>query len=225
MNKKLILSMIAGLSLTLPGLAQAQNYDVRACLPAATGFTFDTPAGGTTIDFGTLEQDPTFGFFAPAAGLGVNGDGVLKVYVGPTGGTGSPDSIDLTFTDGANPNAAAGINAPGIGGKALVYLSGLSFETGAGGVDEEFLIAAGGGNTAADATLNRLDTDPSMPFGLVVEAGTMLSPIINFAIATGDPALNFAGTPAEPFTAGDAPGEYTGTVTLTATPNTSVPAC
>lgn len=227
MNKKLIFSMIAGAAVAIPGLAQAQSYDVRACLPVATGFDFDSGAAGTTLDFGTLEQDATFGFFSPVAGVGPNGDGVLKVYVGATGGTGAPGSIDIAFTDGNNPNDAAGVTRPGIGGKASAFLTGL--DIGADAVDpsddQEFAIAAAGGSTAANATLHRLDTNPSLPMGLVVEGGVMLSAIVNFGLATGDPTTVFAGTPAEPFTGGDVPGEYTGTVTLTATPNSSLPGC
>lgn len=205
--KKLFLFLIAvfaGLSLiTAPANAQV-NFFIDAEIPASDGATFAvsqvdpgppevfTPMapGFTALDFGLLTLDTVNGIFVP--------NYFWVVDVGANG-AGFPD-VDFAYTDTVNPNGALN-NGDGLGGRGTIAYSEVV--TGVGGAQTVNLIR---GESLAEANtsggIDELDyADGFLRFSI--------------GIATGDPLLQ-EGT-AVPFTAADAAGTYSGTLTVTAT--------
>jgi len=182
--------------------AVAQTLTVSAAIPAATGLLLTvTPINGTTgvagtpsttattIPFGTLTYNATSGIYLP-----VN---YYSVAIGTSGGAGTP-IVAVTYTEGTNPNGASN----GLGVKTVA-----TFVT-ANPVSNVETVSSLGKKRLIDltGTAGELSTIPTGQYEKVY-----------VGVWTGNPsATPLDPTNGQPFTNGDAPGTYTGTLTFTA---------
>lgn len=249
----------------ISSLGYAQVYDVRACLPKASSFEFDSPSGlsldwGDLIKYsGTSSSGVPWHFFGPAQGVGTNPpnpttgltDGVFKIYVGGLDGAGPIGGLNVAYTDITNPNSDFTVNNnEGLGGKAFVYLSGLLINDPSIVTDDKecTLLTSStvcGASAPPPQNAYRLDGATYLEFsngGYIPQASDdqgvnrFLGAIVNIAIFSGElppgsiPGIStngptFVGPSAGVFTSGDVPGLYTGTLTLTAVANNTLPDC
>lgn len=183
--------------------AQSVPFTIDAEILSSSTATFNvskvTPPGtskddwqayaSTNLDFGTLTLDTDTGIFAPA-----------QYYVIDVGvnGAGNPD-IDTLYSDTANPNGAPN-DGTGLGRRGTVAYS-------------EVITNLNGTQTV---NLIRGESLSQADGGLVGEtqfaAGFLR---VSVGIATGDPTLQEGN--AVPFTTLDQPGVYSGTLTISAT--------
>lgn len=213
--KILSVMLVIGLA-SSQAYAQTQDFIIRATISPASGVDFvvskiTADANGnitsfivqntTTLDFATLpfvtkdSQGNTLNIFLPQF--------FWAVDVGSLG-AGNPD-VQVEYVDGDNPNTTAGNNRAGLTKKGILTSFRVEQSTNQQGdlVDNPILLSSNtlSAFTGAGQTINETQiTGGFLRFFL--------------GISTGDTG-EAAG--AEPFTALDAPGTYSGTMTLTAT--------
>ncbi len=196
--------------------AQAQDFIIRATISPASGVAFvvskvTADANGnitsfivqntTTLDFATLPfvtKDPqgnTLNIFLPQF--------FWAIDVGSLG-AGNPD-VQVKYVDQQNPNTTAGSTRAGLTKKGILTSFRVEQSTNQQGnlVDNPILLSSStlSGFTGAGQTINETQINGGfLRFFLGISTG-----------AAGE------ATGAEPFTALDAPGTYSGTLTLTAT--------
>jgi len=205
--KKIILFLVAvfaGLSLiAVPAHAQSESFFIEAELPASGTATFAVSRvipgspetfipqapGFDALDFGLLTLDAVNGIFLPTY--------FWVVDVGADG-AGSPD-VAFSYTDTANPNGAVN-DGTGLGARGTIAYSEVV--TGPGGQTVNLIRGEALRQANTSGGINENDySDGFLRFSV--------------GIATGDPLLQEGN--ATPFTALDNPGNYTGTLTVTAT--------
>lgn len=201
--KKTWLMMIGMVALSASvANAQSQPFTVQANVPAATSASFSVskvipgtpetfvPTATTNLDFGTLTLDTTNNIFVPAH--------FWVIDVGANG-AGSPD-IAVTYTDTANPNGALN-NGTGLGRRGTI-----SYAEVVTNADLSQTVNLIRGESLSQANTSGGVNETAFDNGFLR---------VSVGVATGDPALQEGN--ATPFTALDNPGNYSGTVTLTAT--------
>ncbi len=175
--------------------ANSEVFTVSATVPGATGGSFAVSKVTAGVFTSQASNNLAFGTLTFDA---TNNIFVSAYYfaidIAGTGGAGFPN-ISIAYADTGSPTGAVA----GLGDRGTLSYSKM---TQSGGVDTETAID---GMSLGEA--NNLTISPS------AVAGGWLR--INIGIATGDPSLSEGS--AVPFTAADAPGAYTGTVTITAT--------
>lgn len=180
------------------GVAQAAttNFLVSASVPAATG-----------VSISASEVDSATNAFTPVAGTNLSFDpltfeAVNQIYlpdhffaidVGVTGGAGNP-TVTVAYTEGLNPNAP---------GKGLGWHASATFVR-IEGVTEVPLATHGPKKLLKDLTSENITPAELTGGFLRVYTG----------IVTGDATTPTGGVP---FTNGDNPGAYNGTLVVTAT--------
>jgi len=208
------LSLILGSLLLLSQAAMAQStvpFAVSASIPAGSGLlltvaTYNASNGAligtpsstqTTLPFGTLSFVAATGTYAPSV--------YYSIAVGETGGAGSP-IVDFTYAEGtgaACPNIAAGKSAT-LG--CLGTKSTATFLTANPVTNVETLTALGKKRLIdLTGTAGQLNTVPTGQYEKVYIG------LWNGNSADVPPDPSNGG----PFTNGDAPGAYSGTLTVT----------
>lgn len=206
--KKIILFLVAvfaGLSLiAVPAHAQSESFFIEAELPASGTATFTVSQvipgspetfiqqapGFDALDFSLLTLDTVNGIFLPSY--------FWVVDVGADG-AGSPD-VAFSYADTANPNGGLN-NGTGLGGRGTIAYSEVVTNP---DLSQTVNLIRGESLQQTNTSAEISETDYADGF-LRFSVG----------IATGDISLQ-EGT-ATPFTALDNPGNYTGTLTVTAT--------
>lgn len=200
--KKMLLTTVLVLAMVLAvmpvQMANAVDFAVSANVPTASGVTItatevnaSTGVFGSTVtamNFGTLSLNSSLGIWLPVS--------YFAVDVGvTTDGAGAPE-VTLTYTEAASDKPTGQTN--GLGHKSTATF-----------------VAVTGGPAPSDQTETELDKKLLKDVSgdeILVSEGFFRAYI---AIYTGDDAtLNTAG--GEPFTSADEPGDYTGTLTVTA---------
>lgn len=206
MKKTLLtIALIGCVVLASAGLAMAdsQDFTVSASVPFASGITFtitEILASGTWTDnhpvalnFGTLGYDSVNKIFFPtkffAIDLGVS-----------TGGAGKPDSIQMTYFDLDNPNDDAGNGLGGLGQKATLQITKATLDAGDFNVESKVLLS----DVATLGTVMKDDFVGGWP---------------RLYVGMYDGSNPELHTGWEVFTADDAPGDYRGTLQITAVVN------
>lgn len=175
--------------------ANTEIFTVSASVPGATGGSFSVSKVTGGVFAPQASNDLAFGTLTFDATNNIFvGAYYFAIDIGGTGGSGFP-SISVAYADTGSPAGAIA----GLGDRGTFSYSKM---TQVGGVDVETAIA---GMSLGESNL--LTISPS-----AVTGGWLR---INVGMATGDPTLSEGA--AVPFTAADAPGAYTGTVTITAT--------
>ena len=178
------------------------DFTVQAEVPASTAATFAvsqvtpgppevfTPVNTTDLNFGQLSLDTVNGIFVPAF--------FWVVDVG-VDGAGQPD-VAFSYTDTANPNGALN-DGSGLGGRGTISYAEVVTNP-----DSTQTVNLIRGEALQDANTSG-----------GIDETDYVNGFLRFAvgIATGDPSLQ-EGT-ATPFTGLDASGNYSGTLTVTAT--------
>lgn len=200
MKKLLFLStalslMMLGYSAPNVG-AETANFLVSATIPAATGVTISA----ARVNSATNEFTPVTGTnlsFDPMTFDATNGiylpDHFFAIDVGGVGGAGAP-TVNVSYTEGLNPNGATN----GLGSHAAATF--VRVET----ASEVPLTAHGPKKLLKDITGESITTAEQSGGFLRIYAG----------IVTGDASTPSGGAP---FTNGDQPGAYNGTLVVTAT--------
>ena len=216
MNKRLIL-VLAGLFLVFQTAASmaSTTFTVSATVPAATGvgFTVSTvnattnvftaePAGFSALNIGTLNYTNVGTTSAPSYIFLPSIYYALDIAV--TGGAGAPDT-SVTYTDGAVPTGAAS----NLGVKGTVMF-----------VKEVYTSATTNPTESSIGIPKKRFADLASAFAIPytdVTGGWLRAYV---GIWNGNTTQTFPD-PAngQPFTAGDAAGTYTGTLTFTETVN------
>lgn len=203
--KKLLLGFLISVGVTFVGIAvnnAAQvSFTVSATIPAATGVSITaTKITGTTwgstvtaLDFDPMTLDTDNGVWLP--------DHFFAIDVAATGGAGAPD-VTAKYVEGSKPSGQTN----GLGYKSLatfVKVTGpdddqTETQMTAHGPKKPLKDLSGGGEQITDTEIS----------------GGFLR--IYVGIFPGDdPDVTAAG--GEPFTNADQPGDYDGTLTITAT--------
>jgi hypothetical protein len=207
MNKKTFVLMgtvLAVFALAVPATAVDETFTVTASVPQATGVSISaarvdsstnefTPVAGTTLNFNPLTFNSELGIWLP--------DHFFAVDVGAVGGAGAPD-VTVTYTEGANPNDPDN----GLGWKSTATFVQV---TGEGEDQTETALTAHGPKKLLKDVNGELINDTEIQGGFLR---------IYLGIVTNDPNATFpdpAG--AENFTNEDAPGDYDGTLLVSAT--------
>jgi hypothetical protein len=185
----------------------ATTFTVSATVPVATGISiavssvnsttnvFTTlPAGTTALSFDPMTFNTTNGIYLP--------NHYFALDFGTTGGAGTPD-VTLTYNEGTNPNGTT---------------NGLGFKTVATFAKE--VVGSGGATTETITSLGKMRLIDLVG---THEPFTAISPgflRIYLGIWTGNPsAVPPDPASGQPFTNGDAPGTYTGSLVVTAVVN------
>ena len=194
--------VLLGLALVQASANAQVDFTVQAQVPASTQASFSvsqvtpgnpdvfTPVNTTDLDFGQLSLDTTNNIFLPAY--------YWVIDVGANG-AGMPN-LQFSYTDTANPNGALN-NGTGLGGHGTIAYSEVV--TNANGSQTVNLIR---GEALQQANTSGGISNTDYPNGFLR---------ISVGVATGDSTLQEGN--ATPFTATDQPGNYSGTVTITAT--------
>lgn len=214
--KKTILTLVGALVISLVAIQGvfAETFAITADIPSATVVEFITSRvenGGEFTVIGTGNTPLNF----TTAGEGIIFDAVNGIWaasrffaidVSPQTAAGDPapasyNQIDLSYVDGLNPNGGAdGLGAKGV--VTVVRVDTVEDPNDANAlIQVETEIVADSLNDIGSANVTNGD----------VAGGFMRAYV---GISTGEP-----GKPGVPFTNGDAPGTYTGTLTFTATLN------
>jgi len=197
--QRLVLSTVMGFSLFLSASAlraDTTNFLVSASVPSATGVSISASSVNSATNV-----------FTPVAGTNLSFDPLTfdttnQIYlpnhffaidVGSVGGAGSPN-VTVSYTEGLNPNAT---------GKGLGWHASATFvrvET----ASEVPLTAHGPKKLLKDLTGENITSAEATGGYLRIYTG----------INTGDASTPTGGIP---FTNGDNPGAYNGTLVVTAT--------
>lgn len=195
--KSKVLASLTGLlvlSVALLGTAHAETFTINANVPASTGASFAVSkvTGGEFTP--QASNNLNFGELTLFPELGVFlAPFYYAIDVGGTGGAGIPN-ISVEYTDtGAPTGAVANLGDRGTFSYASVVQSGSGD-----------IVTAKDGMSLSQAN------------GLVIDSTDLDGGFLRISVgtATGDPVLEEGD--AVPFNLGDAPGNYTGTLTLTA---------
>ena len=213
MKKTIGLLIAMGFMVMQAGMVSAatatRSFTVSATVPAATGVSINAAsvavnadgtsgawtalaADATTMSFGTLTYNSTYGYWAP--------DHYFAVDIGTSGGAGNLTTV-VTYSEGTNQNQSSG--GHGLGYKGIATFQKV---TGSGTNTQEATIAAHGKKRFIDLTGETVTPAQVSGGWLRVYLGIATDPT-----ATGMP------TGTEIFTNLDHSGQYTGTVTFTAT--------
>lgn len=197
--KKLHMALVAASALLIGATgvkAATTNFLVSASVPAATGVTI----AASRVDAATNAFTPVVGTnlsFDPMTFEAVNQiylpDHFFAIDVGAVGGAGSP-SVNVSYTEGLNPNSPA----KGLGWHGTATF--VRVET----ASEVPLTAHGPQKLLKDLTGESITPAEQAGGFLRIYAG----------IVTGDASTPAGGVP---FTNGDQPGAYNGTLVVTAT--------
>lgn len=193
-----LLSLVLGTVLLCAGIAGAAttSFLVSASVPAATGVSITASSVNSTTNA-----------FTPVAGTNLNFnpltfDATNSIYlpnhffaidIGTTGGAGTADTT-VTYTEGTNPNGT---------GKGLGWHATATFVR-VEGATEVPLTTHGPKKLLKDLTSEHVTPAESTGGFLRIYSG----------IVTGDASTPAGGVP---FTNGDLPGAYNGTLVVTAT--------
>ena len=190
------------------GLA-ATAFQVSATVPLATGISIVvdsvnstgtpvfTPVAGTALSFDAgagMTLNTTYNILMPAVYYALN--------IAASGGAGLPDTT-VTYTEGTNPNSGSA-TLGGLGTKSTA-----TFAQELGSVET---ITALGKKRLIDLT----GTVGHEPY-TALSHGSYLR--VYVGIWTGSTTVPVDPVNGQPFTYGDAPGTYTGTLTVSATVN------
>jgi hypothetical protein len=205
---KIILSLVVGGLFFLihpPNvLAATSTFTVSATVPDATGVsitvssvnstsnTFTTlPAGTTALSFDPMTFNTTNNIYLP--------NHYYALDFGVSGGAGTPD-VTVTYNEGTNPNGSTN----GLGVKSTATFAKETVGTG-GSTTETFLTDHGPKKRLIDLSGEHVAfTELSGSF-LRIYLGVWTGA----TTAPADPANG------QPFTNGDAPGTYTGSLVVT----------
>lgn len=208
----LILALVLSVLLAIVPLISAEIFNIEAVLPASSSATFTvsrvvpgTPEVFTVVatndlNFSTLTLDPVNFIFLPAF--------FWVVDIG-TDGAGQPD-LQFLYADTANPNGALN-NGTGLGGHGTISYQKVVTNS---DLTQTVTLIRGEALQQANTSGGINETD---------FAGGFLR--VSVGIATGDPGDSDATPPrppaeegnAAPLTQSDAPGTYSGILTMTAT--------
>ncbi|MDP2654294.1 MAG: hypothetical protein Q8Q08_09710 [Candidatus Omnitrophota bacterium] len=213
MKKLLILGLLLAFSaLPISSVSQADqvSFTVSANVPAATGVAITpfvvntanpnnaTPVAGTTLDFGTLQYDAQNGIYRPSV--------FFYVDVTGTGGAGNPD-VTATYTEtvAGNPNSVLGKN--GLGKKGTATFTKVTF-----GALPADTVVTGLQSHGPKKTLSNVNE--------TINETELAGGILRIYLGLAD--LNSQATfvdpsDAEVFTNTDQPGDYFGTLLVSAT--------
>ena len=187
----------------------ATAYQVSATVPLATGISIVvdsvnstgtpvfTPVTGTALSFDAgagMTLNATYNILMPAVYYALN--------IAASGGAGLPDTT-LTYTEGTNPNSGSA-TLGGLGTKATA-----TFAQELGSVET---ITALGKKRLIDLT-GSVGHEPYT----ALATGSYLR--VYVGVWTGSTTAPIDPVNGQPFTYGDAPGSYTGTLTVTAVVN------
>lgn len=177
--------------------ANAEIFTISANVPAATGATFAVSkvTGGqfTPQDSNNLN----FGELTLFPDLGIFlAPFYYAIDVGGSGGSGIPD-INVQYTDTGSPAAATA---------ALGDRGTFSYASVVNGGNGDVVTAKGG------MSLHQAD-------GLLIDSDNLDGGWLRISVGTATGDENLQEGDAIPFNLGDAPGTYTGTLTLTAVVN------
>jgi hypothetical protein len=201
----LILGGLLLLGQAATGWASTTTFTVSATVPAATGVSIAVSSvNATTNVFTTLAAGTTALSFDPMTFNTTNSIYLPNHYYaldfGTTGGAGTAD-VTVTYNEGSNPNGASN----GLGFKATATFAKEVVGTG-GATTETLLTAHGPKKRLIDLNAEHVassEVKPGFPrIYLGVWTGTTVAP--------ADP------TNGQPFSNGDAPGVYTGSLVVTA---------
>lgn len=209
---KIKLSLLLGGALlfcqAVSALAASTTFTVSATVPTATGVSISvSQVNATTNAFTTLAAGTTALSFDPMTFNTTNGIYLPNHYYaldfGVSGGAGNPD-VTVTYNEGSNPNGSTN----GLGYKSTATFAKEVVGTG-GATTESFLTAHGPKKRLIDLSGEHVSyselTGAYLRIYLGVWTGSTTSP--------ADP------TNGQPFTTGDAPGTYTGSLVVTAVVN------
>jgi len=206
--RRIILCIALGISLLLVlvpvSFAVTRSFVVSASVPRATGvginaFKVDsatnafTPVAGTNLSFDPMVFNTANGIYLP--------DHYFAIDVAAIGGAGSPD-VTVAYSEGANPNSP---------GKGLGWKSTSTFVkvTGPTGSQTETGLTAHGPKKLLKDLIGEFINDTEITGGFLR---------IYIGVVTHDPAQRFPDPGSGvPFTNGDNPGTYDGTLVISAT--------
>ncbi len=190
--------------------ATTTSFTLSATVPAATGISITVskvdsksnvftalPAGTTALSFDPMTLNTTTNVYLP--------DHYFAIDFGVTGGAGTAD-VTVGYVEGANPNGATN----GLGFKSTATF--VKEVVGAGGVTTETPLGAHGPK-------KRL-ADLRVAEHVAYTEVTPGFPRIYVGVWTGNPTATIPDpTNGQPFTTGDAPGTYTGSLLVSAVVN------
>jgi hypothetical protein len=181
------------------------TFTVSATVPSATGISvavdsvnsttnvFTLLAAGTTaLSFDPMTYNTTNNIYIPSIYYAIN--------FGVTGGAGTPD-LTVTYNEGANPNGATN----GLGYKATATFA--KEVVGTGGTTTETLLTDHGPKKRLIDLSGEHVTYTELAGGY---------PRIYVGVWTGSTAAPADPVNGQPFSNGDAPGLYTGSLVVTA---------
>ena len=214
MKKLTALGLVAlAVTVATAAIAEDKTFTVSATVPAATGFSINasrvdsttnqfTPVATSELGFDPLtltvvDEDTGDAIFLP--------DHYFAIDVGSVGGAGNPD-VTLTYLEGLNPNATNPNTPPqGLGWKATTTFLRITKDS--TGQEQQTGITAQPKRLLKDLTGVLIDDSD-------IGAGFLR---IILGLYTGDTTGQFPDSGGFPFSQGDAPGQYTGQLTISAT--------
>ena len=199
---------LAGFMMSAPAQAQTtdtvQDFYIVADIPQASSVSFvvsdvdptnnkfyDHDGALSALTF-SMSLNPSLGIYTPYR--------IFAIDVSTAGGAGNPD-LALLYTDTNNPNADAGGN--GLTHKGVATIQNV--------------VGPEGSQTVTDVAKARLGAI-SGSYDDLLFSGGFARIIVGIATGNTDPQQGAVDPDdAEPFTNGDQPGEYRGTLQITAT--------
>lgn len=213
-----------------------KSYEVRAHLPAATGFrciwnrvfdlnpdpdVYDLEFVGVAdtgvVDFENLDDSLVSGVF--------NRDFYYVCDIAMEGGVVDSPSLDFLYQEGENPNSEPGYSGKGLGHKIVLTVATVDSNDPAVPADDTE-------NNLAKVKINQASLVHIPAIGNFIVGGAPKVeyhfPRIGIGLTFGDDLVtgkyNILGAlkglePAEPFTNADRSGDYTGTLIITMTTN------
>ena len=201
-RKLLFAGLVSVFMLVTPIQAQQVPFTVQAQVPAASAATFTvsrvtpgnpevfTKVNTTNLDFGQLTLDTENGIFLPAF--------YWVIDVG-SNGAGRPD-LQVAYSDTSNPNGNLN-NGKGLGGRGTITYAEVV-------VNPDLTQTV---NVIRAESLAQSNTSGG------VNENAFANGFLRLAVGLATGELDVEVGNAAPFTTGDNPGNYAGTVTLTTT--------
>lgn len=208
---KKVLGVILGglflLFLSVPVWAST-TFTVSATVPAATGISISVDSVNSTTNVFTLLASGTTALsFDPMTYNATNAIYIPSVYYalnfGVTGGAGTPD-LTVTYNEGTNPNGTTN----GLGYKTTATFA--KEVVGTGGTTTETLLSDHGPKKRLIDLNGEHVTYTELAGGY---------PRIYVGVWTGTTTVPADPSNGQPFSNGDAPGTYTGSLVVTAVVN------
>jgi len=203
-----ILSSLFLLSQILDVWAAPTTYILSATVPASTGISITVssinsttnlftvlPAGTTALSFDPMTFNSTSSVYLP--------NHYYALDFGVSGGAGTAD-VTVSYNEGANPNGTSN----GLGYKTTATFA--KEVPGTGGTTTESLLAAHGKKRLIDLNAEHVAYTEVTPGFLRIYLGVWTGSLTGLA---PDPSTG------QPFSNGDFPGQYTGSLVVTAVVN------